>query len=358
MNRRQTLWLLVMLGLTLIAAVACGGGEEPALQATPGVEGQIADSVQQTVAAIAVAQTVAALTGTTPDAVATPTPAPGQEQLPASPDVASPTWTPAPAGATEPAALPSPTPPAPTDAAPSCAVVSGVNLRSGPGTAYEPPVGFVGTNTALRPLAYSPFGFPQGAWLQVEVIGAGQVAWVSASPQYVRCNIDPASLPGTVIPPTPRPPNTPTPTATATPQTVANLPPDLRNVSGGAGCLDDPDINSDFQTDSRFLLRIYAQLFNPPEGESGDGAGIDRVEFFVRESGYSHTERTAGYCIFQGGEPTCRDWPRNALGQLTWGNGGPIVVDGDYNIDVTVFPKEETFISQCNWTISLTIDVP
>lgn len=348
-NRRHA--LLFIASLCLMMAVACGGGQEPAVQATPGVEGQIADSVQQTIAAIAVAQTVAAMTGATPAAT------PGQEQLP-PPTEALPTAAPSLAAPAEPAALPSPTLAAPTDAAPACTVVSGVNLRSGPGTAYEPPVGFVGTNTALRPLAYSPFGFPQGAWLQVEVVGAGQVAWVSASPQYVRCNIDPASLPGTTIPPTPRPPNTATPTATATPQTVANLPPDLRNVSGGAGCLDDPEINSDFQTDSRFLLRIYAQLFNPPEGESGDGAGIDRVEFFVRESGYSHTERTAGYCIFQGGEPTCRDWPRNALGQLTWGNGGPVVVDGNYNIDVTVYPKEETFVSQCNWTISLTIDVP
>ncbi len=103
---------------------------------------------------------------------------------------------------------------------------------------------------------------------------------------------------------------------------------------------------------------IPARRAAATQGESGDGAGIDRVEFFVRESGYSHTERTAGYCIFQGGEPSCRDWPRNALGQLTWGNGGAVVVNGDYNIDVSVFPKEETFISQCNWTISLTIDVP
>ncbi len=355
MNRQQV-WILLALLLMGIGMVACGGDEEPLSQPTAaGPDGDIAQSVQQTVAAIAVAQTVAALTG-----AATPTAA-GQEELPPAP---TPLITPSP-GDTAGTVVDTPIPSAPTDtppavvAAPSCTVVSGVNLRSGPGTAYDPPAGFVGTNTVLRPLAYTPFGFPQGAWLQIEVTGSGQVAWVSASPQYVRCTVDPATLPPpAVIPPTPRPAPTATPVATATPQTVAGLPPDLRNVSGGAGCLDDPDINSDFQTDSRFLLRIYAQLFNPPAGESGDGAGIDRVEFFVRESGFSHTERTAGYCIFQGGEPTCRDWPRNGLGQLTWGNGGPVVVDGNYNIDVTVFPKEETFVSQCNWTISLTIDVP
>lgn len=344
MNAKRLIATLILCGVEGITLAACGGGGgEPPAQATPVAEDQIANSVQQTVAAISVAQTVAALTNPTATG---PTPVAGQEDLPPA-ATTLPTSTAAPSATIEPVSQPSP-----TTAAPSCTIVAGVNLRSGPGTVYEPPIGFAAANTALRPLAFSPNGFPQGAWLLVEVVGTSQVAWVSAGPQFVSCNVDPASLPATNIPPTPRPP------ATATPAQVAALPPDLRNISGGAGCLDDPDIDSDFQTDSRFLLRIYAQLFDPPEGESGDGAGIDRVEFFVRESGYAHTERTAGYCIFQGGEPACRDWPRNALGQLTWGNGGPVVVDGDYNIDVNVYPKEETFISQCNWTISLTIDIP
>jgi hypothetical protein len=345
MNTKRLLTVLFLFLWGAALAACGGGGAEPPVSATADPQGQIADSVQQTVAAIAVAQTVAALTGATPPGELQPT------STSALPTTALP-------GVTDTPGLPTATA-APVGNAPSCTVLSGVNLRSGPGTAYEPPVGSVGPNTILRPLAYVPSGFPQGAWLQVEVVGAGQVAWVSAGPQFVRCTVDPASLPGpATIPPTPRPPATNTPPPTATPQQVANLPPDLRNVSGGAGCLDDEEINSDFQTDSRFLLRIFAELFDPPADESGDGAGIERVEFFVRESGYSHTERTAGYCIFMGGEPTCRDWPRNGLGQLTWGEGGPVVVDGDYNIDVTVFPKEETFTSECNWTISLTIDVP
>jgi hypothetical protein len=354
MNRKRLAALLVLLGLAgaMLAACGGGGGEEPVTQPAAGIDGQIANSVQQTVAAIAVAQTVAALTG-----AATPTAAPGQTDLPPAPTpLITSTAAPADATVSPPTATISQPPP---EAAVSCTTISGVNLRSGPGLVYEPPVGAIGANASLRPIAYVPSGFPQGAWLLVEIVAVGQTAWVSAGPQFVRCTVDPATLPPpAVIPPTPRPPATSPPTPTATPQQVANLPPDLRNVSGGAGCLDDPDINSDFQTDSRFLLRIYAQLFNPPPDESGDGAGIDRVEFSVRESGYTHTERTAGYCIFQGGEPNCRDWPRNGLGQLTWGPGGPVVVDGDYNIDVAVVPKEETFISQCNWTISLTIDVP
>lgn len=343
MRLKQWLALIVSLALCVVAA-ACGGRKEtPAL---PPTVDAVAVSVRQTVEAIAVAQTVVALTAGTSTS---------ESDLPPSltPEVAS-VATSAPPTAEPTAVSANPTVAQPTpETAVSCTALIGVNLRSGPGLAYDPPVGSIGPNTVARPLAYVPVGRPQGAWLQVEVEGTGQVAWVSAGPQFVSCTVDPASLP----PPSTIPPVPPTATPTLAPP-VAALPPDLRNISGGAGCLDDPDIDSDFQTDSRFLLRIFAQLFNPPPGESGDGAGIDRVEFFVRESGYSHTERTAGYCIFQGGEPSCRDWPRNALGQLTWGNGGAVVVDGDYNIDVSVFPKEETFISQCNWTISLTIDVP
>jgi hypothetical protein len=347
--KRLFLLFLLLVGLASLAACG-GGGEEPPAQATVDPQGQIADSVQQTVAAIAVAQTVAAMTGSTPTGEA-----PGN--LPTS--AVSPTLAPPDATATTTVGDAPTATTVPVNDAPSCTVLSGVNLRSGPGTAYDPPVGSVGPNTTLRPLAYVAAGIPQGAWLNVEVVGVGQVAWVSAGPQFVRCTIDPASLPGPVtIPPTSRPPATNTPPPTATPQQVANLPPDLRNVSGGADCIDNTEIDSDFQTDSRFLLRVYAQLFDPPEGESGDGAGIDRVEFSVRDTPYTHPERIAGYCIFQGGEPTCRDWPRNSLGQLTWGPGGPVVVDGNYTIDVTVFPREETFVSQCSWVITLDIDVP
>lgn len=351
MNKRYAILYLLAIGLLSTAACGGSGDVEPTPSGT-GLNDQINSSVQQTVAAIAVAQTVAALTGSTP-----PADLPTQElsqPVPTSEVVSS--------AAAPLSDTPPPPPPTtaaqPTAASASCVVVSGVNLRGGPGTIYDPPVAFAGANTALRPIAYTPVGNPQGAWMQVEVVGAGQTAWVTASSQFVSCTIDPATLPRpAVIPPTPRPPATQTPTPTSQP--VANLPPDLRNVSSGATCRDDTAIDAkEPQVDSRFLLRIDAQLFNPPPGESGNGAGIDRVEFLVNEVGYSHTERTAGYCIFQGGEPSCRDWPRNSLGQLTWGAGGPVVVDGSYNISVTIYPKEETQLFECQWNVSFTIDVP
>lgn len=244
-------------------------------------------------------------------------------------------------------------------AAPSCTVLAGVNLRNGPGMAYDPPVGAVGPGTSLRPIAFVPSGFPLGAWLLVETGDAGQSLWVSAGTQFVSCAIDITTLPPpAVIPPTPAPIPSASPTATTSSPVV--MQPVLRNISGGiTSCPDSPYIRSEKPVvDPRFLLRVDAQLFNPPPGESGNGAGIDRVEFLVNETGFTHTERVAGYCIFQGGEPDCRDWPRDASGRFTWGEGGPPVVDGDYRITTTIYPKPETAANQCHWNTLLTIDVP
>ncbi len=244
------------------------------------------------------------------------------------------------------------------DAATTCSALTEINLRGGPGTIYEPPIGIIGAGITFRPIAYVPSGFPQGAWIQVEIAATGQTAWVTAGPQFVSCTVDPAGLPRPAfIPATPRPADqTPAPT----PQPVAALPPNLRNISGGTTtCPDHPDIASEFPTvDPAFLLRVDAQLTYPPAGESGNGAGIDRVEFVVDGVDFSHTERVAGYCIFEGGEPDCHDWPRDAFGRLTWGAGGPLVVDGDYRITATVYPRPETGAAECHWNVLLTIDIP
>lgn len=307
-------WLLAI-GWVLVLLTAMGCGRTDTLPPS-GDEGAVAESVRETVAAIA-AQTA---------------------EAPAN--QATPTIVPAPGATT-----------------PSCTVLAGVNLRNGPGLAYDPPVAVANPGTSLRPIAYVPSGFPLGAWLLVEAGDADQPLWVSAGPQFVSCTVDVATLPRpAVIPPTPVPSSSPTPTISS----PVAMQPALRNISGGVtSCPDHPYINSEKPvTDPRFLLRVDAQLFDPPPGESGNGAGIDHVEFLVNETGFTHTERVAGYCIFQGGEPDCRDWPRDALGRLTWGEDGPLVVDGDYRITVTIYPKPETAATQCHWNVLLNIDVP
>ena len=101
---------------------------------------------------------------------------------------------------------------------PACVVqVNGLNLRSGPGTVFAPPVAALPAGLALKPLAFVERGFPSGQWLEVQA--GGQAGWVAASQQSLACNFDPATLPAGAIPPTPAPTNTPVvPTNTPPPQ--------------------------------------------------------------------------------------------------------------------------------------------
>jgi hypothetical protein len=97
-----------------------------------------------------------------------------------------------------------------------------------------------------------------------------------------------------------------------------------------------------------------------------DGAGIDHVEFFIADADgfpvYEHRENIAGYCIFAGGEPNCNLWPTNESGQFTWGQGGPVVVSGDYQFNINVFSKapeaDPDFGGIWNWNFTMPVTVP
>jgi hypothetical protein len=97
---------------------------------------------------------------------------------------------------------------------PECIVqTDGLNLRSGPGQIYAPPLAALRNGSALKPLAYSDISYPSsGRWIQGQIAGTASVGWVSAA--YVRCNIDVSALPVGQAPPPPT--NTPTPTWTPT----------------------------------------------------------------------------------------------------------------------------------------------
>jgi hypothetical protein len=89
---------------------------------------------------------------------------------------------------------------------PRCTVMSqDLNLRSGPGTVYEPPVASLSQGTELQPLAYVSSGYPGGPWIQVRVVGAGTQGWASAREEVVDCNLDVTALPSGIAPPTPTP---------------------------------------------------------------------------------------------------------------------------------------------------------
>ncbi|MBN1250113.1 MAG: protein kinase [Anaerolineae bacterium] len=83
--------------------------------------------------------------------------------------------------------------------------LEGLNLREGPGTAYEPPLGNLAAGTQVMPIAYSAVGYPDGQWVKVQVSGTGNEGWVSQA--YLGdCNVDVTGLGSATIPPTPTPP--------------------------------------------------------------------------------------------------------------------------------------------------------
>jgi hypothetical protein len=96
---------------------------------------------------------------------------------------------------------PTPTPPASSRPEPLCTVVAenALNLRSGPGIAYAPPIATLPNGTRLEPLARSP----DVPWIQVRVQGSDQIGWVSAAPAYISCNVPMADLPVSELPPSP-----------------------------------------------------------------------------------------------------------------------------------------------------------
>ena len=103
---------------------------------------------------------------------------------------------------------PTPSPPPSPTLGPRCRVVSrALNLRSGPGVTYDPPLLTLPKRTMLIPLARDLVG----QWIQIEVVGSRQLGWVSAGRAYVRCNVDIPDLRVGFIPPTPTPAPTPTP---------------------------------------------------------------------------------------------------------------------------------------------------
>jgi hypothetical protein len=342
---------LVLAALLLLAA--CGGqetGEEPTIgieQPTTDGSDAVATSVQQTIAAIAVAQTVGALTTGQPTApAATPTTA-AAAPLPTV-EAALPT--------TAPAASPPP-------AAAVCRVIGGVNVRPGPGIVYEPVIAALGDGIELTPLAFVPVGFPQGPWLQVHVPATGDVGWVSALPQFVQCDVDPASLPPPAnIPPTPfvAPPTAAPPTAvppTATRQ-LASAPPDIDNDAPG-GSFPSDNVLGEVIVNPTFLFRMDVRDLT---FGSHEGAGTNFAEFSITGNGvdYFRREGTAGYCVFGGGEPTCNPWPTDDQGRYTWGQGGPLVESGEYFASITVNAQRDDpeFGNSWNWNFPFRVTLP
>jgi hypothetical protein len=110
---------------------------------------------------------------------------------------------------------------APTVVADPQAIVQSttLNLRGGPGQNY-PIVGKVARGDKLYPVARAA----NCAWLQVGVLGQGELAWVAAGPQFVTLNVPCETLRvADSLPPTPSPAPTAVPAPIAAPRPATDL---------------------------------------------------------------------------------------------------------------------------------------
>jgi SH3 domain-containing protein len=230
--------------------------------------------------------------------------------------------------------------PSATSPGPSCTILQNLNLRSGPGTAYRPPIRVLPTNSVVTPLGFAPQGIPGGSWAYVQVPPNQDKGWVSAGSQFISCNIDLSKLPAVPFG-TPPPPPLPNSTQTS-------------NPDGNGFCID-PDSGfvcvGVFSDESLFQFKI---LQNGTELNENDG--VEKVTFNVNnkdgETVYTVDEANAAYCVFGGNGP-CNPWTVED-GVYKWSPGGTPVEAGDYQMEVFATVNGDT----SRWAVTFTLKLP
>ncbi len=142
----------------------------------------------------------------------------------------------------------------------------------------------------------------------------------------------------TAAPPTAAPPTVPPP-PTNTPLPEDPTVPGFGDPHGLIGQIVLPGysgpVNPPVFTD-RIVFRL--KVYDPDKGRQ-DGAGIISVDMsIVDPSGktvQSRTERTAGYCVFGGGEPNCVIWNFHEHNNA-WPDGTPVCTGDNYQANMNV----------------------
>ena len=221
----------------------------------------------------------------------------------------------------------------------SCTVLQDLNLRSGPGTAYRPPIRALPANTILAPLGFAPQGIPGGSWAYVQTANQ-EKGWVSAGPQFISCNVELASLPPMEFG-TPPPPPLPKTTQTSDPD-------------GNGFCIDQDSgyqCVGIFSAESLFQFKILSN-----GNELGENDGVEEVAFRVSKKDgdtvYSATETNRAYCVFGGNEP-CNPWVTEN-GVFKWTQGGDPVEPGDYEMEVNATVNGDS----SRWAVDFTLTLP
>ncbi len=223
-----------------------------------------------------------------------------------------------------------------TDSGPSCTVLQDLNLRSGPGTAYRPPIRALPANSVVTPLGFAPQGIPGGSWAYVQDPATQDKGWVSAGSQFISCNVDLSTLPAVPFG-TPPPPPLPKSTQTSDPD-------------GNGFCIDP---GSGYQCAGIFSPESLFQFQILKDGvELGENDGVEQVTFGVKKDGehvYDSTEVNKAYCIFGGNGP-CNPWLVEE-GVFKWTQGGTPVEPGEYEMEVFATVNGET----SRWAVNFTL---
>ena len=225
---------------------------------------------------------------------------------------------------------------------PRCTVLQDLNFRTGPGTAYNPPISTLQANMEVIPIAYQPVGIPGGSWVQVENPANQQKGWVSAGSQYVSCNIDLTTLPQVTVapPPTPVPPRAQTSNQDGT--------------CGAGGNFDDEGNEWDCAVVFSGGFPIGFVIYKNGE-EVGGGAGIQNVVFRVDQGGsevYRRRENDAAYCMFGGGGP-CNLWILENY-VYKWESGGTPIEPDRYKVNIDA--NMDNVSVTLHWDATVTIE--
>jgi hypothetical protein len=235
----------------------------------------------------------------------TQTPSPTQAAQPTSTLPPSPSETPL---------QPTPTP----TTGPLCTVLTDLNLRSGPGTAYRPPLRVLPAGYEVIPVGFNPVGTPGGPWVQVRDETRNETGWVSAGQQFVSCNLELTNLPQVAVelPPPPSPPR------------VTNSIPD-------GSCFPDWECELDFNPAYLLRMKVFDIFFPDPV----DGDGIQAVSFTVTDSTgapvYQRTITSSPFCIFGSRDSSCNPWIIEDYAHR-WAPGGVPAGSGDFRVTVNV----------------------
>jgi hypothetical protein len=253
-------------------------------------------------------------------------------QQPATePVLVTPTSSPIPVTGSESIVTPQP---GPLGTTPRCTALKNVNLRSGPGTVFDPPENVVRQNNVVIPEGFTSRGFPDGAWVFVALEGTDEKGWVSADPSLVTCNVDITTLPAVAAPPTP-----------------AALRVRSSKPEGSPNGIDGTVIS-----DPKILLQFIAI---GPGGEK-DGDHIEKISFTIFDQNgntvLEHTEQNEPFCIF-GGDNSCAPWPKQDF-SFVWGNSENRVESGEYQALIVATTDAETGNIEGNWSFTINIEVP